>query len=654
MVLHLYSGEKDGYTLSRALKEVGGDPRKLKEIDVLHGGEENDLGVEGAGYAKCLHLALEGQIKGVLGGPPCRTRSMLRHIEVEGVPDLPRPVRAWGGEEFGLADLKPKEKDQVEEDDILMFRSWMIWILAEETRKAEGKTEPVSFGLEQPAIPANDGVVTIWKTPQWRNFAEAYDFHRQAFNQGDFGGLAKKPTAWGGNLPILLPETRGGGKRRDVAGKTKEEIIAESKKLARWAPGMMRSVAASLQQITFRGKVVIKKLSWQEHLNANHVPFRRDCRVCQEACARDHHHRRSKLPPRAGVLSIDMAGPFVAAPDLFRGKKARYFLASTFTWPDPKQDDLPEETFEDPGCPDDAPWIEVEEDVFDPTRKKRGRPSKKDIQARKEAEEKERKGGEIENAPLPKISEEKGGEIEDAPLPKDSEGKGGEIEDAPLPKDSEGKGGEIEDAPLPQRIEEGGEEVEEQFKFTPGPDFEVDSYEPSIAPEEEEEAEVRKDPKIKFFRFITPLGSRVKGEVLKAIVDIYLRLRSAGMEVRQIHSDNAGEFASTMLSQWCTQRAILQTYTPGDQPQSNGRAEQTVAELKSRIRRMLLAANVGSEKWPLAARCLSEMLWIEALGETKKCPPFMSEVLVRKRHWKAEEFMPTQEKSHIRGNWLSI
>ena len=619
VVLHLYSGEKDGYTLSRALKEVGGDPRRLIELDVQHGGEHSDLGCKGLGYAMCLHLAFEGMIKAVISGPPCKTRSVLRHLEVPGVPDMPRPLREWGGGEFGKEDLKKAERDQVEEDDVLMFRAWTVWILAEEVRKLEGKREQVGFGMEQPAIPSLEEVVTIWRTPQWLKMKEAYGFKLQSFNQGDFGGTAKKPTGWGGNLPIDLPEPLGGGKARDVKGKTKEEILTESRSLARWAPGLMRAVAIELQDKVYRGKVVIKKLSWQEHLNANHFPFRRDCRVCQEACARDQHHRRSKLPPRAGVLSLDMAGPFKPAPDLRRGTKAKYFLAATFTWPDALQDGSPEEKHEDPGCSDDAPWIEVEDAPAQPEGKRRkGRPSKLELN-----EEKRKKEVEEDR----KIEEEKRRKEEAEELERELEEEG------------------IGDTPRP--------DLDLDFDYSPSIGPEDEHQEDSGEKKEEEGQAERQEPRIKFFRLITPLPSRDHGEVMKAIVDTYLRLRSAGMEVQQIHSDNAGEFVSRPLRQWCLQRGILQTYTPGDQPKCNGRAEQTVGELKSRIRRMLLAAGAPAERWAHAARCLSETLWIQALDQKKKCPSFMSEVLVRKRHWKAEDLLPIQEKvTYLAPSWL--
>ena len=68
---------------------------------------------------------------------------------------------------------------------------------------------------------------------------------------------------------------------------------------------------------------------------------------------------------------------------------------------------------------------------------------------------------------------------------------------------------------------------------------------------------------------------------------------------------------------------------------------------------MLHSAGAGSDRWPLAARYLSETLWKTALGEKKKCPPFLSEVLVRKRHWKSEELLPTQEKvKYLAPSWV--
>lgn len=261
---------------------------------------------------------------------------MLRHLEVNGVEGLPRPVRAWQGEEFGVKDITQHEDQQVFEDDVVMYRLWMIWIVAEEVSKMNEGKQQTAFGLEQPAEPAGmPEVVSMWRTEQWRKMAEVYGFKQQTFFQGEYGGEAWKPTTWAGNMPIEVPARRGGGMKRDVSGLTKEQIMAGSRRLARWAPGFMRAIAISLQVRVLKGRVSLRKLSWREHVEAGHFPFRRDCRICQEACAKDAYHRRSKLPPKAGVLSIDITGPFKEAPDLFRGTMAKYLLVASFTWPDP-------------------------------------------------------------------------------------------------------------------------------------------------------------------------------------------------------------------------------------------------------------------------------------------------------------------------------
>jgi hypothetical protein len=70
----------------------------------------------------------------------------------------------------------------------------------------------------------------------------------------------------------------------------------------------------------------------------------------------DAHHRHQKLPPKAGVLSVDISGPFKEAPDLHK-KKSKYLLVASFTWPARKQDGEEEEE-EIPEVPDDAPGID--------------------------------------------------------------------------------------------------------------------------------------------------------------------------------------------------------------------------------------------------------------------------------------------------------
>ena len=81
-VAHLYAGPDHGYTLARALKEVGGNCQRLVEIDKQREdaavGEHDMLSDQGP-YPALVRAALDGTLKGLIMGPNCRTRSVLRH-----------------------------------------------------------------------------------------------------------------------------------------------------------------------------------------------------------------------------------------------------------------------------------------------------------------------------------------------------------------------------------------------------------------------------------------------------------------------------------------------------------------------------------------------------------------------------------------------
>ena len=136
-MIHLYGGEDEGYTLSRALKEVGADRSTLVEVDVLRGEGHNML--ENQPYASMIRLALDGKLRSIVGGPNCRSRSVLRHYALEDVEGGgPRPVRAWGGEEFGKKDLTSAEKRMVWEDDVLLWRMVMLFVGGSKVRQRCG------------------------------------------------------------------------------------------------------------------------------------------------------------------------------------------------------------------------------------------------------------------------------------------------------------------------------------------------------------------------------------------------------------------------------------------------------------------------------------------------------------------------------------
>ena len=471
VILHLYSGENDGFTFKRAVRDLGGDVRKVIEVDLKNGEQWNM--VEGPLYGELLAMAFDGQFSAILGGPNCRTRSRLRHIEIPGL-NLPKPVRRWGDGEWGKGGISREEFQKCHEDDVMLLRLITLYVVAEEVRKATQELEPVKFAGGCPEA------VSWWGTMQWQALRTTYNLEESYVDQGELGG-GKKPITFGGNVKVEVPEgwTKTQPKSRNVQGKKEAEIIKESKGLV-----LMSAVAEAVMRAV--GMPVKPRIwSWRTHLRREHVPFRKDCLVCQQAAARGRPHLRQKLPPRAGVMSIDAAGPLVAAEDVL-GKQARFMLVASFTW--------------------------------------------------------------LTGGTGPDVPEDEVGEVEGPSL------EAREEED-PAVGEEEDQGEEAE------VLEEGREEAEEGRP---------EVREGDSPPED--------DVQVAVYRLALPMPNRQAGVVLSTIIEMYLHLRADGFVVSQLHSDRASEFCSARLAAWCRERSTLQTWTPGGEPQSNGRAERSVQE----------------------------------------------------------------------------
>ena len=67
-------------------------------------------------------------------------------------------------------------------------------------------------------------------------------------------------------------------------------------------------------------------------------------------------------------------------------------------------------------------------------------------------------------------------------------------------------------------------------------------------------------------------------------------------------------------------------------PQSNGRVEMSVQEIKARIQRALKGAEMGPEFWPAACRFVHQQERKRlAMRRDRPTPPFGKEVLIKKR-----------------------
>ncbi len=358
VIAHVYAGPNEGHTLASALQACGGEPTSVMEID-LQRGQGHDMLLNQGPYAGLLRCALEGKLKALIGGPNCRTRSLLRHIPIENNPMAPRPIRRWEGEEFGIEDATEKEKEMLKEDDKLMWRFLFLYVVSNYIKEAKNEKVKTWFLLEQPADPKekNPEVVSFWRTSQWQRLKEEFNLEEIHFNQADFGGEASKPTTTGGNLPLNLKPHVTSRK------KTVSRRVHDSKSLSRWSRGFMNAVAESLMNVVFKKELNyhLKAISWDQHVRNGHIPYDRNCRTCQQTLQMQLPHRRVSKP-KGGVLSLDTTGPFKKAGDGDRST-ARFLLVGAFTWMFPKTSKLKEKLDEEPELPPDA--LELPEEIED-------------------------------------------------------------------------------------------------------------------------------------------------------------------------------------------------------------------------------------------------------------------------------------------------
>eukprot|EP00435_Cladocopium_sp_Y103_P018403 s5448_g4.t1 len=356
-VLHCYAGSEDGYSLKRSLKGLGGRDQLLLELDKKRG-SSHDMLRDAGPYPSLLRAALEGKLLSVIGGPNCRSRSVLRHRPVPGQPDAPRPIRSLGGGEFGASWVTEKEQAMLREDDILMRRMLFLFIIAEYSRKAQLKPDPVHLVLEQPASPREyqPEVVSFWDTKEWHGLRDEFGLKEVTFNQGCLGGLAPKPTTLGTTFDMCMDDFV-------MPPAQPDRNVTSSKQLERWAPGLMNAISTSIIKEVFKEKPQLKVLSWDEHVKFGHVPYRKDCSICQQSSQQIFPHRRNPFP-QPGVLALDACGPLVPASDV-GSWKCRYFLAGAYTFMFPKGSSRMTSPPEKEGGLEEAPAIEVGESGLD-------------------------------------------------------------------------------------------------------------------------------------------------------------------------------------------------------------------------------------------------------------------------------------------------
>ncbi|CAE7035047.1 unnamed protein product [Symbiodinium sp. CCMP2592] len=119
------------------------------------------------------------------------------------------------------------------------------------------------------------------------------------------------------------------------------------------------------------------------------------------------------------------------------------------------------------------------------------------------------------------------------------------------------------------------------------------------------------------------MKARKNADILKAVHEAHIQLRSCGLPVHKLHADRAREYTTKALEQWAASRDIDLSTTQGDDPSQNGTAERAVRFLKMRKRILLqqakelsgLSTELVASLWPYAAETASAQQQAEVWGQ---------------------------------------
>ncbi|CAE7354912.1 GIP [Symbiodinium sp. CCMP2592] len=289
-------------------------------------------------YAALLELALSGKVKTVFGGPPPRT--FMAPGGVAGVGEGPRPLRDRDGKgRWGRDGLSEWETWRVKQDTVMIFRMVFLWMVATATARANGERD-ADFMLEHPEdsqeVLKDGGLPSLWAFPEIQFLKDEMKWFWWKFDQGPLGHPRRKPTRVLGSVqcPRELRDVRGPSTvSEEERGHDGDGF--RSVTWADWAPGLKQAMKRVVEE-SLAGSALesIMKMdqSFLEHLQRDHMPFRRDCKACLAGHFRGHVHRRV-VAPDAWTLSLDLVGPTRQGSDEYV-RKIRYGLVGVLVVPD--------------------------------------------------------------------------------------------------------------------------------------------------------------------------------------------------------------------------------------------------------------------------------------------------------------------------------
>ena len=550
-----------------------------------------------------LSLALSAVLRVLIGGPPCRTYTVCRHIPAG--PDAPRPVRSRNGPgRYGLDRLSPIESGLVNTDDVLFIRFLLLGAITLEASKLLGLPDP-AFRLEEPDDPESylwpapdnvsanpiyvnrpaDRYPSFWATSEWERFQNQYKMNLVRFDQGPLGHARRKPTGLGTNM---VPEES----LVDLEGPGGEishhsNSLGMSSKWAKWAPGLVQVMIAMIKR-HLRGahgqatphKLASVSADFIRHVQRGHIPFRRDCQICLQGAAQVRA-RRKVLHPDSWTLSMDLSGPFALSKDEFC--EVRYMLVGVLTVPILEKKPQTSaghpsgEANPDSGAPD---AVEAEAEVIAP--------------------------GAVEAPVLKPVQ---------GPLVQGVEHHANVDPDQAVLDAALGAADDDEFL----RGNETDEEVEDPIPVTEDHKAAASSWLDVLQADRESYKKEATDcllhkVQVMEIPFIENLPNKTQSTVVAGIQRVIARCSYHNQTVRRFYSDRGRELNNAKLRDYLAARGVHKTVAFPDEPQSSGRAESTIRGIKATTRTVLQEHDAGPGEWALAAKYATHCLRLKPLG----------------------------------------
>ena len=584
LVIHLFSGKNPKFWKT-------GWPNEIEVLTVDNGNDPRQDLHDPFVWAYVVHLIKTKNVLAIIGGPPCRSVSRLRHVSPG-----PKPVRGRGKDRFGLTGLNKREQVLVDGDGALMLKQLALFELVQEN-KIVGR-QKVGFLMESPEDPLNydpqgekENYPSFWDWQEVTAFQEKHGMDLISFDQGFLGHPQPKPTSCLVNFPelVTLQGKRVVGKKGEQLKKDLKERFQQTSSWSEWAPGLKELVKGSIGVLAEKrgiGGVKVKRVldheGWRTHILQGHRPYRRDCRACILDMANGPPHRRkTSNGSSAWSMGVDIV-QLGKTRDVVSGADAKYAVVATALVPVFEKPETPELDEVEPERVEWSSWGE---------------------------------GLEEEDYPL-KTSDD---EPETSP------------QDHVLPGLEEGLDLLNEPPKIPERI--GKEPLGEKQVFG-----EKGMNEKPEDVGMDEVIQSCKSPlKLRHITLVETVGSRQTPEVLNALSLMLVKFRAMGICVNRLHGDRAKELESMKVKAWCTKQNLLLTLGGGDDPANNGHVESEIGQLKRRLRLVLRQAGQTTDFWPQALRWVAEQRLrdqLEKFGvEKPQMVPYNAAVLVKRKRW---------------------